>query len=312
MTQLDLSIVIVNWNTRDLLLRCLQAVYATVSASFSNRSEVIVVDNASTDDSVVAVRADFPQVKLIVNQVNMGFAKANNQGIRASKGRYILLLNSDAFVHEGTLEKSIAAMDACPDTGIAGCRLYYEDGSLQPSCFSFPTIQTEMFQMLWLDRLFPNSRIFGRFRMSYWDFDDVREVDSVLGAFMLLRKEALDQVGLMDESFFMYSEEIDLCYRMKQAGWKIRYFPEVSATHIWGGTSRQMPVQTFLNLYRSRIQFFRKHYGRLNTGLYKAVLYLGSLLRVISGYPARLISRNSTQGKIARNYLRLMKSLQGY
>jgi GT2 family glycosyltransferase len=304
---LDLSIIIVNWNTRDLLQRCIADVYANTG---SLDYEVIVVDNASQDDSVALLRREFPKVQVIENETNTGFSVANNQGIRISTGRYCLLLNTDAFVHPGALETMVKFMDENPQAGAGGCRLYNEDGSLQRSCTSFPTLATELWQALWLDRTFPRSRIFGRYWMTYWDFDEDCEVDSVIGACMILRRDALDEVGLLDEGYFMYSEEVDLCFRMKQAGWKVMFTPKATATHIWGGTSKRISNKTtFLRLFQSRIRFFRKHYGRTAVLLYKSILFGGSITRVMGGLLAFLLKRNEYKLRHAHNYWALLCTL---
>jgi GT2 family glycosyltransferase len=203
-------------------------------------------------------------------------------------------------------------MDTYPQTGAAGSRLLNEDGSLQRSAFQFSTLWTELWQAFFLDRLFPKSRVFGAYRMTYWAMDDLREVDSVMGACMILRAEAVNQVGGLDEHYFMYSEEMDLCYRMKQAGWKILYIPQAVVTHLWGGSSRVAPLLTFLRLYRSRILFFRKHYGTLTANLYKLLLAVGSLARVIAGGTAGLVTRGERVRLDTRNYSALLKEVWKY
>jgi GT2 family glycosyltransferase len=300
----DLSIIIVNFNAEKLILRCLQAVYNTIGDA---HCEVIVVDNASTDNSAAAVERDYPEVRLLRNTENVGFARANNQALQLARGRYFLLLNSDAFLHDGAIPRLIEYMDANPDIGASGCRLFYEDGALQGSCFSFPTPLTELWQALWLDRLFPSSHIFGRFRLSYWGFDSYRDVDWVMGAVMMVRRESLLQVGLFDEEYFMYSEEMDLCFRLKKAGWRISFIPEVTATHIWGGTSRQNKELAFIRLYKSRVLFSRKHYGPLPTLLYKLVLFGGSLTRVLGGSLAGMVKKNTDIQHGTRNYWILLR-----
>jgi GT2 family glycosyltransferase len=303
-----LSIIIVNFNAEKLIIRCLQSVYGTAG---NLDCEVIVVDNASTDQSVLAIRQNFPKVKLICNEENVGFAKANNQAAKVARGRYLLLLNSDAFVHNGAISTLVEYMASHPDTGAASCRLVYEDGSLQRSCYSFPTPFTELWQTLWLDRLFPRSPIFGKFRMTYWGYDTYHEVDWVMGAVMTLRSEVIEQVGLFDEEYFMYSEEMDLCYRLKQAGWKINFVPQATVTHLWGGTSRQNKELAFIRLYKSRVLFFRKHYGPIVTAFYKSVLYLGSLIRVIGGTITGLFRKNQDVRRQTHNYWVLLLSLLG-
>ncbi|MBZ0286394.1 MAG: glycosyltransferase family 2 protein [Anaerolineae bacterium] len=277
---LDLSIIIVNWNTRDLTAKCIADVQTTVKQI---AYEIIVVDNHSSDGSQDMLRTQFPDVKLIANPDNVGFARANNQGMKISEGRYILLLNSDAFVKADTIDRMVAFMDEHPEAGMAGCKLLYEDGRLQASCATFPTLATEFYIALGLDKLFPKSKIFGKYLMTDWDYSTMREVDVIMGAFMLARKNVIDTVGMMDESFFMYSEEVDWCYRFKVAGWKILFTPEVECVHIWGGSSRAVKVETLIRLYRARVQFFRKHYGRLAAFLYKLILTFNSLVRIVPG-----------------------------
>jgi GT2 family glycosyltransferase len=277
---LDLSIIIVNWNARELLAKCLGCVESTVKKV---NYETIVVDNHSSDGSQDMVRAQFPNVKLIENSDNKGFAAANNQGIQISQGRYVLLLNSDAFVKENTLDTMVAFMDEHPEAGMAGCKLLYEDGSLQPSCNSFPTLATEFYTALGLDKLFPNSREFGKYAMGYWDYSEMREVDVLMGAFMIVRKTAIDQVGMMDASYFMYSEEVDWCFQFKKSAWKIYFYPFVEAVHLWGGTSKQVRVEMFVQMFRSRVKFFRKNYGATSAMLLKLILGFYALIRVVPG-----------------------------
>lgn len=275
-----LSVIIVNWNARELLRRCLAHLHPAIDGL---DAEVFVVDNASQDGSAAMVDEEFPWALLIENQENLGFARANNQAIRLSTGEYILLLNSDTFVRPDTIAQMLSFMQAHPEAGMSGCKLFYADGSLQPSCSNFPTLLTELSGAFYLDRLFPRSRLFGKYLMTYWDYDDVREVDAIIGAFMLIRRRAIDEVGLMDEGFFMYSEEVDWCYRFKQAGWKVYYVPHAEAIHLWGGSSRQLEVKMFVQMYRSRVAFFRKHHGRFAAILVKSLLALASFIRLALG-----------------------------
>lgn len=304
---LDLSIIIVNWNTRDLLAKCLRDVETTVkNVSY----ETWVVDNASGDGSPEMVRRDFPNVRLIANTENVGFARANNQAMQAAEGRYILLLNSDAFVKERTIDHMVAFLDERPQAGMAGCKLLYEDGRLQPSCYRFPTLWSELVIAFGLDKLFPKNPLFGGYAMTDWDYGDVREVDVIMGAFMLARAEAVQQVGLMDESFFMYSEEVDWCYRFKQAGWKVYFTPEVETVHLWGGSSRAVKVETLLRLYRSRVQFFRKHYGGTAAALYKLILGINCLIRIVPG-ALYYLPRPASRPKHAA-FRQLLRALPGF
>lgn len=307
MTQI--SAVIVNWNTRDYLARCLEALYAGAQGL---SLETWVVDNASSDGSQEMVLQRFPQVRLLENAGNVGFGRANNQALQQAQGETLLLLNSDAFLLPGALPLLYQRLSQHPEAGLTAPQLLYEDGSLQRSCYAFPTLTTELWQTLYLDRVFARSRVFGRYLMTYWDMQDAREVDVVMGACLLLRREALQQVGFFDEQFFMYSEEVDLCYRLHRAGWKARYEPEAQAVHVWGGSSRRVKTETLLRLYRSRVQFFRKHYGGLTAGLYKGVLALNGLTRGLGGLPVGALRRDPDLLEKSRGYLRLVGALGGF
>ncbi len=304
----DVSIILVNWNTRDLLLRSLQSIHDTKG---DIEAEVIVVDNASTDDSVAQARAHFPTTIILQNEENTGFAQANNQGMAIATAPFLLLLNTDAFLHAGALANMLSHLRSQPRAGALGCKLLYEDGSLQRSCSAFPTVATELWQALFLDRLFASSRIFGKYMMTWWDMNDAREVDVVMGACMLLRREAIEQVGGFDTGFFMYSEEVDLCYRLKQAGWQVHYTPDAVATHIWGGSARKVPRETFLRLYASRVRFFRKHYGAATTFLYKGVLLFSSLVRAVGGAFYAALTQSNRARRSAGNYGSLLCALSG-
>jgi GT2 family glycosyltransferase len=255
------------------------------------------------------VRQQFPEVKLIANSNNLGFAKANNQAIRASQGRYVLLLNSDAFVRETTIDQMVAFMEAQPEAGMAGCRLLNTDGSLQPSCTTFPTLFTELCIATGLDRLFPKSTLFGKYQMTYWDFNDTREVDSIRGAFMLVRASAIKEVGLMDESYFMYSEEVDWCYQFKKKGWKIYYYPYAETVHVWGGSVEQVRTKMLIQLYRSQIDFFRKNYGQLSTFFLKLIIGTNCLIRIGPGALYYLLSSDRWDRQKHQAFWQLLRLL---
>ncbi len=297
--QTDVSVILVNWNGCALLERALSALFTT---THKVTMQVIVVDNASSDGSVAMVRQQFPQTTLLVNSKNVGFARANNQALELVKGRYILLLNTDAFVHEGTVDGMVAFMDAHPDAGSVGCRLYYEDGTLQRSCFAFPTLATELWSALFLDRLFSRSSYFGKYQMTYWNMNDTRSVDSLMGACLMVRSDVVRRIGLFDEQFFMYSEEIDLCYRIQKEGLKNYYIPQFSAIHLWGGSSRRIRRESFLRLYQSRVKFFRKHYGEEVVKRYKTVLHFSAFMRISLGMILFFLQRRDDMREIVRDY----------
>lgn len=263
---IDLAIVIVNYNVCDLLRRCLRTVFAS-TGDFSYT--VCVVDNNSSDDSVSMVGSDFPQVRLIVNQANVGYPAANNQGLTllgansenpSERPRYCLLLNPDTEVPPTALARLIAYLDERPTVAIVGPKLVLPDGNLDLACRrAYPTPTIAFYRMFGLSRIFPRSRRFGRYNMTFLDEDEEAEVDSVVGAFMMVRTAALTQVGMMDERFWMYGEDLDWAKRMKDAGWKVMYNPEVSVLHVKRASSRQSQ-RASIEFYRAMLIFYYKHY----------------------------------------------------
>jgi len=297
---LDLAIVIVNYNVCDLLRDCLKSVYASTGLAF----EVCVVDNASPDDSADMVTREFPQAHLIRNTENMGYAAANNLGLRyfgfrdqphggaaqgsgvgnrsttparhqAQRGasvsnrpseipRYALLLNPDTVVPPDAFARMIQLMDDHPDFGVSGPKLVRLDGSLDLACRrGFPSVEVSFWRLTKLSKIFPHSRRFGRYNMTYLDPDQPAEIDSVVGAFMLVRREAIEQAGLLDEIFWMYGEDLDWAYRIKQCAWKVYYSPAVIVTHVKRASSSQDNTGAAKARYefdRAMWLFYRKHY----------------------------------------------------
>ena len=253
---IDVSVIIVNWNTRDILRDCLRSLQGQMGGPIS---EVVVVDNNSSDGSVAMVRHEFPQVILIENAQNRGFAAANNQGMEVARGRYVLLLNSDTVVLDRAVEKSVNFADAHPDAAVVGCRVLNADRSLQPTCFMYPSALNMLLAATYLYKLWPRSRFFGRERMTWWGRDDIRDVDVVTGCFMLVRREAIRQIGVMDEAFFMYGEETDWCYRFKRAGWSIMFAPCAEIIHLGGASARANASKMRLQLSGSILYFMKKH-----------------------------------------------------
>jgi len=271
---LDLSIVIVNWNTRDLLRDCLRSVYGS-EGEFA--FEIIVVDNCSEDGSVAMVREEFPQVHLIESEINRGYACANNLGLRRLQARYHLLLNPDTVVPPGALRDMLAFMDAHPEAGMAGPKLVMADGRLDLACRrSFPTAENSFYKLFGLGRLFPNSKRFGQYNLTYLDPDEMAEVDSVVGAFMMVRRDVMEQVGDLDEEYFMYAEDLDWALRAKEAGWKVYYYPEVTVLHYKRQASDQNPEKARHEFWRAMHVFYRKHYAE-DTPLWLHYLVLGGL-----------------------------------
>ncbi|MCM8796410.1 MAG: glycosyltransferase family 2 protein [Candidatus Omnitrophica bacterium] len=258
---MDLSVIIVSWNVRDFLKRCLESLYRyTVGIEF----EVFVVDNNSYDASPDMVRQSFSQVNLIVNKDNLGFAKANNQALTFCSGRYILFLNPDTELLDNSLKLMVDFMDTHPEASAAGCKLIYSDGSLQHSCRHFPSLFTDLMEKLYLDYVFPQSPFFNFYRMGLWPHDTLRKVDVPYGACIIIRKQAIDILGGMDERFFMYYDEIDLCYRIKQTGGSVYFIPDINIVHHANRSSSQVSLETQQYKYRSKLLFFKKHYGMLS------------------------------------------------
>lgn len=264
----DLSILVVNWNVRDLLRRCLQSILANLPAC---QLEIIVVDNGSTDGSVEMVRTEFPQVHLIANPDNRGFPVANNQGLAVARGRYVLLLNPDTEVVGNALETMVAFADAHPDVGVVGPMLLNPDGTVQSSRRRFPTLLTAVFESTWLQPYAPR-RLLARYYVLDRPDDEVQDVDWVTGAALMARREAIEQVGPLDEGFFMYSEELDWCRRFREAGWRVVYLPTARVIHYGGKSSEQVLPARHIHFQRSKIRYFRKHHGAIAAGVLWAVI----------------------------------------
>jgi len=272
-----LSICIVNFNTRELLKNCLQSIYDT---SKKINFEIIVVDNHSSDGSVAMIKQDFPRVILIANDENHGYASAVNQGVDQAKGEFILILNSDTEILPDCLSKTLEFMNDNKNAGIVGCRILNPDLTLQRSCRSFPGILNFFSENFFLHDIFSRSRIFGRPFMSYFNYDRLAEVEIVLGAFMMIRKKTIDQIGLMDTQFFMYAEETDWCFRARQAGWKIYFYPDAEIIHYGGGSTKQNFVPMFIEAHKSHHKFIRKYHGPAYLLGVKIILILGVILRI--------------------------------
>jgi N-acetylglucosaminyl-diphospho-decaprenol L-rhamnosyltransferase len=256
----DLSVIVVSWNVSNLLRCCLRSLHQSLGAG-PLRWEVIVVDNASADDTVPMVRAEFPGVRLLVNEENPGFSAANNQGMAAGRGRYFLLLNPDTEVLDDGAALLVAFADANPDVGVAGPMLLNPDGSVQPSRRRLPTLATAVFESTWLERWAPRG-VLARYYVGDRPDDELQDVDWVSGAALLARRSAVEQVGGMDERYFMYWEELDWCRRLGEAGWRVSYVPQARIVHRGGGSSEQVSAQRHIHFQRSKLLYFRKHHGR--------------------------------------------------
>jgi GT2 family glycosyltransferase len=272
---LDLSVVIVSWNTRDVLRNCLESVFKGLGEL---SAEVIVVDNASTDHSAQMVAHEFPRVRLIDNYANLGFAAANNQGIRIARGAHVLLLNPDTLVIGDALEKTLAYAQAHPDAGVVGCQVLESATKVQRTCFRDPSPLNTFMWVTGFSALFPRSRIAGRAAYGPWQRDGERDVDVISGMFMLVRREAIDQVGLMDEEYFVFAEEADWCRRFRDAGWRCVFAPVARILHVDGGSksTEQANARMYVQMQKSVLRFHRKHLGAARWVLAK-VLFATSM-----------------------------------
>ena len=303
----NLSIVIVSWNTRDVLGKCLDSIEQNPP---ERDYELLVIDNASTDGSAEMVRERHPRVDLLVNPANYGFAKANNLAIQRCRGRYILLLNPDTEVRPGALEHLARFLEENPEAGAAGSLTLNPDGSLQISCYPRPTLFREFWRLFHLDRFRPVAE----YPMARWKLDRPQEVDVLMGACLMLRREALDQVGLLDEDYFIYSEEVDLCYRVQRAGWRLYWVPQARIVHYGGQSTSQAAEEMFLQLYRGKILYFRKHSSWAAVWIYKLILFLASLGRLALTPLAYLEAPGRREGhlNLSQNYRRLLAALPGF
>lgn len=272
----DLTVIIVSWNVRALLHRCLYSI------SRCNLSlEVIVVDNASGDGSAEMVRAEFPHVQLLVNDENRGFTAANNQGLAESQARYLLLLNPDTEVVGDALAIMIRYMDDHPEVGALGPQLRYPDGSLQSSRRRFPTLATALVESTVVQEWWTGNRILQRYYMLDTPDDAIQPVDWVVGACLLVRREAYEQVGGLDEGFFMYSEELDWCRRIKDAGWTLVYLPTATVIHHEGKSSEQVVPARHIHFQTSKVRYFRKHQGSFQAGIVRWFLLASYVYQLV-------------------------------
>jgi N-acetylglucosaminyl-diphospho-decaprenol L-rhamnosyltransferase len=255
----ELSIVVLSWNTRDLLASCLASLE---NASDRVRREVLVVDNASADGSADMVRERFPAVRLLRNARNEGYARGNNIGIAAARGSAVLLLNSDTEVHDGSLDRLVEFLRQHPAYGAVGAGLRNPDGSVQPCCMRFPTLLVPLFFDMNLDQRWPSNPVMRRYFMRDYDHRTSRDVDQPPGACLLLRREVLETVGVFDEELWLYFNDVDLCRRIRRAGWRIHYLVEAPVVHHVGQSTKRFGSRV-VEWHRNRLAYYRKHYGPL-------------------------------------------------
>ncbi len=296
---MDLAVVIVTWNVRDLALDAIRTLREDVAA-YGPPTEIWVVDNASADGTAEAIREEFPSVKLVASQENLGFARGNNLALhRIGFGaetsdsllpNAVFLLNPDTVVHARSVSTLYDALFSEDNVGLVGARLTYGDGAFQHSAFGFPGIWQTMYDLLPMPGRFYESRLNGRYARSLYEQRDPFSVDHMLGATMMLRRQVIQQTGMFDEQFFMYCEEIDWAMRIRKAGWDICCVPAAHITHLEGQSTRQVRPESFMNLWRSRFQLYTKHYSPVRLSLIRTVVRLGMRRKITAAKHDRALS----------------------
>jgi N-acetylglucosaminyl-diphospho-decaprenol L-rhamnosyltransferase len=299
---MDLSVVTVSYNTRELLRACLASVISTLPSTLDY--ELFVVDNASADGSAAMVREDFPQVRLVCNSENRGFSAANNQGLEKSSGRYLMLLNPDTVVGVGALEWMLKALEERIEVGAVGPRLVFPDGGFQHSAFTFPTLPMIFLDFFPIHHRLLESRLNGRYPREWYQRGDPFRIDHPLGAALMVKRMVVEEVGLLDEGFFMYCEEIDWCLRIKQAGWQILCCPQAEVIHHAGESTGQFRDEMYVELHKSRYYLYEKHYAALFRRIARWLVGLGIF------YQERLALREASRGRLEQGALQ--RRLQAY
>jgi hypothetical protein len=276
--QKDLSVIIVNWNTKDLLVACLDSLSTQKSIC---KIEVIVVDNASNDGSAEIVNEKYPHFIVIQNTTNLGFGKANNIGIKQSRGRYICLLNSDVRAMPDCLHSLVDFMEQNKSIGISGPLILSPDMTVQDTCRKLPTLWNNVCDLLYLNKLFPKSDALSGEHMMFFDHRSIRKVEGLAGCCLMIRKDALNQVGLFDEQFFIYFEETDLCKRFGHAGWDIVFFPNASIIHYHGASSAKDPERFNIEQMKSQMKYWKKHHSKIAATTFILILLMNHGIRLI-------------------------------
>lgn len=284
---MEISVIITSWNTQSLLLECIESVF---NETRLRSVEVIVVDNGSTDGTPEAVRENFPDVKLVCNNGNIGFAKANNIGLQLSTGRYLCLVNSDVRILKGCLDDLCDYLDQNQSVGIVGPRVLNSDLTVQHTCRRFPTLWSAFCCAVGLDRIFPRSYRHGEARLFY-AYDEICEVEVLTGCFLMVKREAFSQVGLLNEVFFFYGEDLDWCKRFWNAGWKIVFFPNCQAIHHGRASSSHEPVRFAIEEDRANLQYWKEHNNRLSRYVLLCIIFLHHAIRIGHGLFSYFLKR---------------------
>jgi GT2 family glycosyltransferase len=298
----EISVIIVAWNCRKVLSDCLNSILLQIKPEVS---EIIVVDNASSDGTADMVRTNFPSVKLIESNSNIGFAQGNNLGLEAATGEYVFLINPDVVVSDNTFAKMLNYLRSNPEIGMLGPKIVGPDGAVQRSCMRTPTLWNQLCRALALDTLTKKSRLFGGYLMNDFQHDELREVDIINGCFWLVRRSALQQVGGMDPRFWMYADDLDWCRRYTEAGWRVVFFPEAEAIHLGGVSSDNAPIFCYVQMQQADLQYWRKYHGVFSYACFFFILYVSHAIRsAVSAilYVVRASSRSTMALKCKRHF----------
>ncbi len=298
---MDISIVIVSWNAAKHLKKCLESLREETRRCPELSTETIVIDNASSDGSAQIVAEEFPGFKLVRNDRNLGFARANNIGILMSKGKYLLLINSDVVLKPDCVRNIYRYLEAYPEIGILGPQIIDERGAVQRSCMGFPTAWNTLCRALALDALFPRSALFGGYLMPYWPHDTTRKVEVINGCFWAVRRSAMETVGLLDETFFMYGEDMDWCRRFRLAGWPAVFFPGARAIHFGGASSALAPVRFYIEKQKANLGYWRKHHGPQGEAVAMALMIIHESARYGAGLAARMLPGRKRSFNVERS-----------
>jgi len=283
---MTLSIVIVNYNTGKLLRSCLESVYAGANGT---PLDIWVVDNNSRDNSIAVIKSLFPLVQVIENRANVGFSRANNLVVSQSRSDFILLLNPDTVIIGDAIERVVKFMKEHPEVGIAGCKVLNRDGTLQLACRrSIPTPEVAFYRLTGLSKLFPKSRVMAKYNMTYESPDQTHEVDAVSGAFLMIRRQVVEEIGPLDERFFMYGEELDWCLRAKRAGWAVMYYPGAQIIHYKGESTKYNSRKAALEFHRAMYLFHRKHFAKDYSPVTNLFIYAGIAVKAVSSWKSFL------------------------
>ena len=285
---MSVSIIIINYNGGRLLKDCIDSIYREATTL---PFDIWVVDNDSQDNSIEIIKQHYPHVNVIENRTNIGFAKASNMVLLTSTTDYFLLLNPDTIICNQAIEKVVGYMDQRTEVGIAGCKVLNEDGGVQLACRrSIPTPKVAFFRLTGMSKLFPKSKLIAKYNLTYLDAGEPHEVDAVSGAFLMIRKTVVDDIGKLDERFFMYGEELDWCLRAKKAGWKVIYYPDAEIIHYKGECSKSNSRKATFEFYRSMYLFHKKHFADKYNPIINIIIYAGIILKAVSSWRSFLFS----------------------